>query len=194
MELRTECSAAEDNSGKGSHEGEELRRRDYNAAILTLLPGWPIARRAVSRMGRQRRSRRRWPDQHARVYRRHRLRRAGHRHRRGRAGQTLLPDRHSIIRPQVSLLPAVPVHSFAPSLTREMKHSEAKCSERGFQGLSAGHLHNHFSFGPALFQINQGFLRLFEREDLVDHRPDFFRREKFADFRKLSAVRMHEEE
>ena len=55
-------------------------------------------------------------------------------------------------------------------------------------------LHDNLSFGPALLEIHQRFLRLSERKHLINHRTYATRFEKFAKLRKLPTVWMHEQE
>jgi hypothetical protein len=54
-------------------------------------------------------------------------------------------------------------------------------------------LHDDLSLSPPFFEIGQGLFRLIEWENFVDDWPDFSRLEKFADFRELSTIWMHEE-
>lgn len=55
-------------------------------------------------------------------------------------------------------------------------------------------LHNDLPFGPALFEIRKRLLRLIERKYLINYGSDAPRLEKLADFCKLTAVWIHEQE
>lgn len=53
--------------------------------------------------------------------------------------------------------------------------------------------HDDLTLGAPLDQVFKRFLRLLEREYLIDHRTNAFRFEEYANFRELGAIRAHEE-
>ena len=55
-------------------------------------------------------------------------------------------------------------------------------------------LDNDLPLGSPLFEIRKRLLRLFERNYLIDHKPDAPRVEKLADFGELPALGVHEQE
>ncbi|KDP84666.1 hypothetical protein CF70_018115 [Cupriavidus sp. SK-3] len=54
--------------------------------------------------------------------------------------------------------------------------------------------HDDFTLGAPQGQVFKHFLRLLEREYLIDHRTNAFRFEEYANFRELGAIWAHEEE
>jgi hypothetical protein len=55
-------------------------------------------------------------------------------------------------------------------------------------------LHRDLALGAAFLKIRQCFLRLIERKHFVYHWADFSGFKKFANFRELATVGMHEQE